>query len=193
MKIIIGLGNPGSEYAKTRHNVGFEVLDQCAKDLNLSFRSTRGFKALFAVGVVEKRPVLMLKPKTFMNQSGQVVLALEKAALIGFENLLVVCDDIALPLGELRLRFKGSSGGHNGLKSMQRALQSPLFARLRIGIGQPPNGERLEDFVLARFSSQESDAIQPLVEQAARACLKWTHFDKDQLLNEVNSVHLKSD
>ncbi len=187
MKIVVGIGNPGAEYEGTRHNVGFDTLDAVARQaaLNPGYRSR--FQALVALVTLEDQSTLLVKPQTYVNLSGQAV----RAALDWYkelvDNLLVVCDDLHLPLGRIRVRRSGSSGGHKGLKSIEQALSTNEFARLRIGIGEPV-GMTAVDFVLSRFAPHERPQIEAAVERAAQAVRCWVRAGVDACMNEFNAA-----
>lgn len=166
-RLIVGLGNPGPEYAGTRHNVGFEVIDCLASRHHIPLRR-RTLRALLGEGVIEGHPVILAKPMTYMNLSGEAVSAISRRYRIPPENVVVVVDDIALPTGKLRLRLKGSSGGHNGLESIQRHLQTTQYPRVRIGVGAAQPGAMV-DHVLSRFHPEEQERIAEAVERAADA------------------------
>lgn len=184
MKVIVGLGNPGREYAATRHNVGFEVVDILAA----SPRAGR-FQHRFAGEVAELTEdagkVLLLKPLTFMNLSGQCIREVLDFYKVPVADLLVVCDDINLPLGKLRFRPKGSHGGHNGLRNIQQHLGTSEYARLRIGVGAPEND--LVDHVLSRFRSSELPIIRDAVALAAQAVTVWIEKGTEVCMNRYNS------
>jgi PTH1 family peptidyl-tRNA hydrolase len=171
-KLVVGLGNPGKEYAGTRHNIGFDVVDRLASKRECSLR--RRWK--FAAEVGEAGGVTLVKPQTFMNRSGLSVAAVVKWLKLTPQDLLVVVDDADLPLGQLRLRPSGGSGGHNGLRSIIEALGSEEFARLRIGIGRrEPFGADITDHVLGRFGAAERTAVREVTDEAVAAiecCLK---------------------
>ena len=153
MKIVVGLGNPGRQYSGTRHNIGFMVADKLASTRALAF-SRKKFKAKLAAGSIEGKPVLLVKPQTFMNSSGESVSALMRFYKCELSDLIVVYDDVDLPFGKLRLRPEGGSAGHKGMRSIISALGSENFPRLRVGIrGEFVYGE-LSDYVLGKFSSE---------------------------------------
>src|SRR6478609_8857399 len=158
MKVIVGLGNPGPKYAGTRHNVGYDVIDYLAAAPGCSTFRER-FEALIAESKEGDETVLLVKPLTFMNLSGRAVRAVLDFYKLPAEQLLVACDDFNLPLGKLRVRAKGSHGGQNGLRNIQDQLGTDAYARLRIGVGQPAEGEAV-DFVLSRFKPGERTAAQ---------------------------------
>jgi len=165
VKMIVGLGNPGREYAHTRHNVGFDVLDHFAKRHRVQIR-TRKHCALIGRLLLGDQEVLLVKPQTFMNNSGSAVAALARDYSVQPTDIVVVYDDIDLPLGRLRIRARGSSGGHKGVESIIRSLGTSDFPRIRIGIGR--SGDPI-DHVLSRFSRSEKAVIAPIIERAADA------------------------
>jgi PTH1 family peptidyl-tRNA hydrolase len=168
MRLIVGLGNPGREYEGSRHNLGFEVVDLLAQrnDIRVCHRLHR---ALYGRGRVAGTDCLVAKPQTFMNASGEAVARLLFYYRIPLADLIVVCDDLALDLGRLRLRRRGSAGGHKGLASIISHLHSPDFPRLRLGIGAPPPGWDGVDWVLSRFAPQERPLADEAVANAAEA------------------------
>lgn len=176
-RLVVGLGNPGPEYAGTRHNIGFEVIEQVAETLKCSLRSRAKFAAIVGEMPVGDSRVTLAKPQTFMNRSGAAVVALLNWTKIPPAELLVVVDDADLPLGQLRLRLAGGNGGHNGLRSIIGALGgNEEFARLRVGIGRTgPAGADITGHVLGKFGAAERKAVADAVQQAAAAvecCLK---------------------
>ncbi len=171
MKLLIGLGNPGKEYLRHRHNIGFMVLDYLAKKHDLSFDKKQS-KAKVAEGEINGHRVLLAKPQTYMNLSGLSVQGLVNKYRVPLPELIVVCDDLDLPLGKIRIRAAGGSAGHNGLKSIIAALGTQEFARLRIGIGRPvveAGKEPVIDYVLTGFNGNEKEAIEAAVARAAEA------------------------
>jgi PTH1 family peptidyl-tRNA hydrolase len=171
--LIVGLGNPGKEYELTRHNAGFMVVKDLAKGLNATFRPALStVKGSLAKGEFEGNQLLLLLPLTYMNESGNAARRAMEYYDIPLENVLVVCDDIALPLGTLRLREKGSAGGHNGLKSIEAHLSTQEYKRLRFGVGQPQESG-LRDFVLERFSKEEQEKLPTPIERATAAIKIW--------------------
>ena len=186
MKIVVGIGNPGLEYDGTRHNVGFDVLDLLAERSALGPSYQKRFSALVTSGFVAGVKTLLVKPQTYVNLSGRSV----RAALEWYdepvENLLVVCDDLNLPLGRLRIRTSGSSGGHKGLMSIAESLGTNAYPRLRIGIGQPKPG-RAVDFVLSRFTSEERIEIDAAIGRAEEATRFWLHHDMQACMNRLNA------
>lgn len=169
-KVILGIGNPGEKYSCTRHNLGFDVVDAVAQDLSLSFELEK-CKSLLAMGEYNNQKILLVKPLTFVNLSGQAAKEIIHFGCLDSSSLLVVVDDIHLKVGDMRFRPKGSSGGHNGLKSIISYLGTEEFPRLRIGIGQP-QGELIEH-VLSCFSQDETSVIKNTVVLAKEKCKNW--------------------
>jgi PTH1 family peptidyl-tRNA hydrolase len=173
MKMIVGLGNPGRRYEGTAHNLGFEVADILARRWSLSFRESKRAKAEVAEGVIGNRPVVLVKPLTFMNLSGEAVAALTRQAEMAEDDLLVMTDDVSLPIGRLRIRPGGSHGGHNGLRSIVERLGHDRFARLRVGIRPSWEIEDLVQFVLSRLPPLERNQLGEMADLAADAAESW--------------------
>ncbi|WEG12729.1 aminoacyl-tRNA hydrolase [Pullulanibacillus sp. KACC 23026] len=185
MKLIIGLGNPGSEFAKTRHNIGFEVVDAISDTHHFPLDKLK-FNAQFGKGKINGEDLVLVKPLTYMNLSGEAVAPLMKFYQIPVEDILVVYDDMDLPLGKIRLREKGSAGGHNGIKSLIQHLGTQEFKRIRIGIGRPNGREPVVDFVLKRFSKEDQPVVERSVEEAQKACEAWLTQPFLQVMNAFN-------
>jgi PTH1 family peptidyl-tRNA hydrolase len=184
MKVIVGLGNPGAKYAGTRHNVGFEVIDYLAAAPGCSpFREK--FEAFVAEMKEGDETVLLVKPLTFMNLSGRTIRAILDFYKVPVENLLVVCDDINLPLGKLRVRVKGSHGGQNGLRNIQEQMGTDAYARLRIGIDQPSFDA--VDHVLSKFKPGERKTVDDAVASAAQAVLTFVRQGTEATMNKFNA------
>jgi len=183
--LIVGLGNIGPEYENTRHNIGFMVLDAFAKASNTVFQDRRyGFVAETRV---KNRSLLLLKPSTFMNLSGNAVRYWLQKENIGLENLLVIVDDLALPFGTLRLKSKGSSAGHNGLKHIEQILGTQQYARLRFGIGDDfPRGAQV-DYVLDEFSGEEQQSLPERLEKAAEIVRSFCLAGVEITMNQYNN------
>ena len=195
MKAIVGLGNPGGEYKSTRHNVGFDVLDELAKRWGVELKASSRRKARLAV--VKDRDVLLAQPQTFMNLSGIAVGGLMAFYKVRPADVLVVVDEVQLPLGKLRLRQSGSAGGHNGLKSVIEMVGQD-FPRLRIGVGRGNDQWDLSDHVLARFSAEERPTIERAVKRAADAVETFVGDGVFAAMNRYNapeeaSENLKSE
>ena len=170
--LIVGLGNPGPEYAKTRHNVGFRAAELLAKQAGVKLDRAK-FRALTRTAELAGRKVLLLEPQTFMNNSGEAVQLAAMFYKIPISRILVLSDDISLPVGKIRVRAEGSAGGHNGLKSVISQLGSQDFPRIRIGVGAKPHPDYdLADWVLSSFTAEEEKALAPAVEHAAAAVLE---------------------
>jgi peptidyl-tRNA hydrolase, PTH1 family len=186
MKLIVGLGNPGGKYNQTRHNVGFEVAGKLAKRFAASPPRAR-FQGEIVEATIAGQKTLILTPLTYMNASGGSVLASRDFYKIENENILVVCDDFALPLAKLRLRAKGSSGGQNGLADILRRLGTEEIPRLRIGIGIPLPGRDPAAYVLSRFTSEEQPEIAAAIERAAEAAAAWVELGLAAAMNRYNT------
>ena len=187
MKAIVGLGNPGSRYKNTRHNVGWHVVDRLAARFAAG-KSSKARHAEVSRGERGGEPILLLKPLTYMNDSGKAVRALVEKDHLPLEHILVVYDDLDLLLGKLRLRAGGSSGGHNGIKSIQQHVAGKLgdFPRIKIGIGRPPAGVDPIDHVLTTFTPDEKPAIEAAVERAADAVECWVQEGIEAAMNKFN-------
>ncbi len=185
MKLVVGLGNPGEEYERSRHNLGFQVLDRLAVRHGIVV-DTKKKKSLIGRFRLGKERVMLLKPQTFVNLSGEAVLYMASFLRIMPENIIVVCDDVNLPFGSVRIRKYGSSGGHNGIKSLIQFLKSDNFPRIRIGVGGPPEQTRLENFVLSKFSTDELASLDPVIDKVCDAVQYIIDGDVDRAMNEFN-------
>lgn len=185
MKIVIGLGNPGSRYKDTRHNIGFMALDRLAGRLDAEF-SQEKYGGLVARTARAGEPLLLVKPLTFMNNSGDCVARVVRYTETDLGDMLVVADDVNLPLGRLRFREGGSAGGHNGLKSIIERLGSQEFPRLRIGVGPGDGGSGLVDHVLGSFSAEERPVCGETVGRAVEAVLVYLDEGITRAMNEFN-------
>lgn len=184
MKLIVGLGNPGAEYEKTRHNVGWQVVEAFARKFRIDV--TRHEKnALTGTGRVAGGSVMVAKPLTYMNLSGDAVRLLMNAYLESSQEMIVVYDDIDLPLGRLRIRPNGSSGTHNGMRSIIGTINNENFPRLRVGIGSAEQG-RLRDYVLDEFTSEEQPIVDRAVERAVDALVLFVRGDLKRAMNQFN-------
>jgi PTH1 family peptidyl-tRNA hydrolase len=183
--LIVGLGNPGRQYERTRHNVGWEVLDLLAKRHGLQFR-TKQARAEIARGTIAGRPVILAKPQTFMNLSGQAVRALVQFYKLPLAQVLIIHDDLDLPLGTIRLRERGSAGGHNGLTSVIQQLGTPNVPRLRVGIERPPVPGDQVNWVLGHFSAAERAELAPALSAAADAAETWLREGITPAMNRFN-------
>lgn len=188
MKWLVGLGNPGREYEKTRHNVGFRVIDRLSGKCGIPLKMTK-WQALLGEGKIDGEKFLLVKPLTYMNRSGEAVQKVLHWYKLSLEELLVVYDDLDLPVGKLRLREKGSAGGHNGMKSIIAHLGSDSFKRIRIGIGRPPEGMQVPDYVLSPFSKGESALVDQSLAKAAEAVRLWAKTPFAQVMNQYNQAN----
>jgi PTH1 family peptidyl-tRNA hydrolase len=186
VKIVVGLGNPGPEYDDTRHNAGWWLLDRLAHDWRLGpFRAQGG--ALVCSGQVSGGGVVLAKPTTYMNRSGGALLALLEGSELGsLQDLLVVVDDAALDVGRVRLRPRGGAGGHNGLSSVIAALGTEEFSRLRIGVGKPPQGESMVDWVLSPMPAEDEDVVLGLLPDLTEGVRVWVEEGAEAAMNRIN-------
>ena len=182
--LIIGLGNPGEKYENSRHNIGFKVLDKLASLSNISFSTDK----LADVSVLKHkgRQLILLKPNTFMNLSGKAVNYWMQKEKVSADNILVVSDDISLPFSTLRLRSKGSDGGHNGLKDIIEVLQSTSFSRIKFGIGSEFNKGRQSDYVLGNWSDEETNLLEERMDLAVKMILSFTTIGINRTMNDFN-------
>lgn len=186
MYLIIGLGNPGSKYSWTRHNIGFEVVDYIAKLYDISISKIK-HKALLGEGMVQGKKVILAKPQTYMNNSGESIREMKEWYKIDVKNIIVIYDDISLPTGKLRIRPKGSAGGHNGIKSIIYQLNTDIFPRIKVGVGQPNHPDYdLADYVLGRFSKEEENDIIEAIKEAAQAVATIIQSGVDVAMNKFN-------
>lgn len=191
MYIIAGLGNPGSKYAHTRHNAGFESIERLADKYRIDI-STKKFQALCGSGVIEGQKVLLLKPQTYMNLSGESLrAACDFYKIDPEEELIVLYDDISLEPGQLRIRKKGSAGGHNGMKSIIQHLGTQIFKRVKIGVGEKPAGYDLADYVLGHFSKEDWGEMTEAFDRAALAAARLVTEDAEHVMNEFNTRKVK--
>ncbi len=186
MHIIAGLGNPGKEYENTRHNIGFDVIDALSDQYSIEVKE-RGFKALCGKGMIEGERVILVKPQTYMNLSGESLRQIIDFFKIDVEEeLIVISDDIALEAGTVRIRKKGSAGGHNGIKNIILNLGTENFQRIRIGVGEKPKEWDLIDYVLGHFSKEERKRMDEAVEDAVKAIGVILSEDIDRAMNRFN-------
>jgi len=172
MKLIVGLGNPGKKYEKTRHNIGFLVIDELASRHGFTLDRTK-FKGDYAVEHISGEKVIFLKPQTYMNLSGNAVRPLMDYYGAAPEDVLVIYDDLDLPTGKIRLRAKGGHGGHNGMRSLIEHLGTKEFNRIRFGVGRPQNAQPVVDYVLNDFAKSEQETVQESIRTSADACDEW--------------------
>lgn len=184
MKLIIGLGNIGKEYESTRHNIGFMVIDRLAKDLSIDV-DTNKFKSKIGEKNINGEKIILMKPSTYMNLSGEAVIEIVNFYKINIEDILVIHDDLDLPVGKLRLRTKGSAGGQNGIKNIIAHLKTQEFNRIRIGIG---NNKlyNTADYVLSKFDSEEKSIIDESIAEASKAVQVYINKDFSIAMNRYN-------
>ena len=183
--LIIGLGNPGREYKDNRHNIGFMVIDRIAVRLNAQGMKLQS-KALVMSGIYEDRKIILAKPQTYMNLSGQSVQGLLNFYKIPFENLIIAHDDLDLPLGTIRIRPGGGPGGQRGMASTIEQLGTQDFPRLRIGIGRPPGRMDPKDYVLQNFTKDEQKMLSEIIDRAADAALAFVTDGLNKAMNQFN-------
>lgn len=185
MKLIVGLGNPTAKYDKTRHNVGFEVIDQLSKEYNITVDIAK-HKGLYGKGKIEGQSVILLKPMTYMNLSGESVVAVANYFKIEAEDIIVIYDDINLDVGRLRIREKGSAGGHNGIKNIIAHLGTDGFPRIRVGVGMKPPKMDLADYVLSHFTKDEQAMMESGYDKACKALELMVMDDIPKAMNDYN-------
>ncbi len=170
--LIVGLGNPGRAYEKTRHNIGFQVVEAFAEKLGCGFRKASAFHGLVAEGVIGEKKIVILKPQTYMNSSGEAVKVCSSYYKVPSTQILVVSDDVYLPFDRIRLKASGGSGGHNGLKSIESHLGTQVYMRLRVGVSNKASGD-LADYVLSPFLEEEKQRLPDLVKHAVETLELW--------------------
>ena len=185
MYLIAGLGNPTSQYANTRHNVGFDAIDYLAEANNISV-DTKKHKALIGKGIIGGQKVILAKPQTYMNLSGETLIDIYKYYKVDLDNIIVIYDDIDLDVGKLRIRKKGSAGTHNGMRSIVKCLGSGDFPRVRVGVSKPMKGQDLADFVLSRFRKEEQADLDIGLEKAYKAVEAMIKENVDIAMNKYN-------
>lgn len=192
MFLIVGLGNPDKRYEKTRHNVGFDTIDAIADRYGIRVREKK-HKALCGTGVIKGTKVILAKPQTYMNLSGESI-----AEIINFykldpeEEMIVIFDDISLAPGNIRVRKKGSAGGHNGVKSIIACTGNQNFMRIKVGVGEKPQGWDLADYVLGRFSDEDRSAVETAIANAVEAAVLMMQGQADKAMNDYNAKKQES-
>jgi len=187
MKLIVGLGNPGKTYTGSRHNIGFTVLTELADSLKIDFRRAWLQRAELAKGSISGEEIILAKPVTFMNLSGIAVAALLRKHGLDLKDLLVICDDLDLELGRIKIRKGGSSGGHQGLQSIIERIGTSDFSRLRVGISRPVDKEDVTDYVLSNFKTGERSQVKAAVAIASECVKSWiTEKDTEKIMNTFN-------
>ncbi len=185
-KLIVGLGNPGKDYEYTRHNFGFMAVARFAKEKKIEFHKSSSLKGLVGKGSIEGQDIFLLLPMTFMNHSGLAVKEFLKQKNIVPENMLVVCDDLDLLFGQMRVRPSGSDGGHNGLTSIIECLETKDFPRLRLGLGRPNQKDDVVSFVLSTFNAQEKKELNAPLEKAVLCCMSWLTQGMTKTMSKFN-------
>ena len=183
MFLIVGLGNPGSQYEDTRHNIGFKVIDNIAKEYNIEINRQK-FKGMCGEGFINGEKVILLKPTTYMNLSGESVREIVDFYKLSNEDVLVIYDDISLDVGRLRIREKGSAGGHNGIKSIIAHLGTDIFPRIKVGVGQP--NVDLVNYVLGKFTKEEMEVLSESIDASTKAAKEIISGDVKTAMNIYN-------
>ena len=187
MKMIIGLGNPGKQYETTRHNIGFQVIDELSDHLSAPAMQSK-FNGMYTTVHRPEGKVMLVKPLTYMNLSGECIRPLMDYFEVAVEDIVVIYDDLDLAPGTIRLRQKGSAGGHNGMKSLIAHLGTDQFNRVRIGVGRPTNGMKVPDYVLSSFTKEEAPVIDEAVQKSTKACEAWIGRPFLEVMNNFNGV-----
>ncbi|WCM70336.1 aminoacyl-tRNA hydrolase [Clostridium perfringens] len=188
MILIVGLGNPGKQYEQTRHNIGFDVIDYMANKYNIDVNREK-FKGICGEGFIENKKVILLKPLTYMNLSGESIRELANFYKLEDDEIIVVYDDISLDIGRLRIREKGSAGGHNGIKSIIQNLSGDKFPRVKVGVGQPK--DNLVNHVLGKFSKEDREHIEKVIPVVSDAIVEIVKNDAKESMNKFNGVNIE--
>ena len=188
MILIVGLGNPGKQYEQTRHNIGFDVIDYMANKYNIDVNREK-FKGICGEGFIENKKVILLKPLTYMNLSGESIRELANFYKLEDDEIIVVYDDISLDIGRLRIREKGSAGGHNGIKSIIQNLGGDKFPRVKVGVGQPK--DNLVNHVLGKFSQEDREHIEKVIPVVSDAIVEIVKNDAKESMNKFNGVNIE--
>lgn len=188
MILVVGLGNPGKQYEQTRHNIGFDVIDYMANKYNIDVNREK-FKGVLGEGFIENEKVILLKPLTYMNLSGESIRELANFYKLEDDEIIVVYDDISLDIGRLRIREKGSAGGHNGIKSIIQNLGGDKFPRVKVGVGQPK--DNLVNHVLGKFSKEDREKMEKVIPIASDAIVEIIKNDAKESMNKFNGVNIE--
>ncbi|MGG7208550.1 aminoacyl-tRNA hydrolase [Clostridium perfringens] len=188
MILIVGLGNPGKQYEQTRHNIGFDVIDYMANKYNIDVNREK-FKGICGEGFIENKKVILLKPLTYMNLSGESIRELANFYKLEDDEIIVVYDDISLDIGRLRIREKGSAGWHNGIKSIIQNLGGDKFPRVKVGVGQPK--DNLVNHVLGKFSKEDREHIEKVIPVVSDAIVEIVKNDAKESMNKFNGVNIE--
>lgn len=185
MYLIVGLGNPEPEYSRTRHNMGFDVINELSKKYDIELDGTN-FKSIYGIGNIQNHRVMLCKPQTYMNLSGDAIIQVINFYKIPIENILIIYDDIDTEVGKIRIKKKGSAGGHNGMKSVINRLNTEEFERIRIGIGKPTNDEDLIEYVIRKVNCIEYKKLQKGVELGVEAVYEILENGTNDAMNKFN-------
>ena len=185
MKLIVGLGNPEKDYANTRHNMGFNVINKLAEKYNIEIKKDK-FKAIFGNGIIEGEKVILIKPQTFMNLSGEAVQEFVNFYKVSLQDIIIIYDDVDIEPGKIRIRKNGSSGNHNGMKSVISCLNSESFPRIRVGIGKPQGHLDMIAHVIGGISEEDKEALKTGVDFASEAVIEIIKNDIDTAMNKYN-------
>ena len=188
MKLIVGLGNPGTEYENTRHNAGFKFIDNFAKANNLNFNKEK-FNGLYTEFNYKNEKIILLKPQKYMNLSGEVVIKFKEFFKIPLENILIICDDLDTELGKIKIKYKGSSGGHNGLKNIESHLHSNEYKRIKIGISNNKDHDRI-DYVIGKMPKHDLEILDKVTAKAPEIINDYLNISFDNLMNKYNSMEV---
>ncbi len=185
MYLIVGLGNPEPEYSNTRHNMGFDVINKISESSNIKVSKSK-FDALYGMGEINNKKVILLKPQTYMNLSGESIIKFKKFYKISNKNIIVIYDDIDLKIGDIRLKPKGSSGTHNGMKSVIKNLKTEDFIRVRVGIGTPKHKEDIINYVIGAIPKREKEVLEQSIKKAAQSVIEILENGIDVAMNKFN-------
>lgn len=185
MYLIVGLGNPENDYARTRHNMGFDVINKLAKEYDIEMSRTK-FDGIYGTGVIENEKVMLLKPQTFMNASGESIIQFKNFYKLDDSQIIVILDDIEIEPGNIRIKRKGSAGSHNGLKSVVYSLKTEEFARIRVGIGKPKQGTELIEHVIGHIEDEEYIKLEEGIEKAKEATITILKSGIEVAMNKYN-------
>ena len=185
MYLIIGLGNPEEKYSNTRHNMGFDVINELSKECDIKVSKSK-FDAFYGMGEIKGKKVILIKPQTYMNLSGESIIKFKKFYKISNKNIIVIYDDIDLKLGDIRLKAKGSSGSHNGMKSVVENLNTEDFIRVRVGIGAPENKDDMINYVIGQIPKREREVLDESITKAKNSILEILENGIDRAMNKFN-------
>ena len=185
MKLIVGLGNPGKEYADTRHNAGFKFIDEYAKSKGLTFNQNK-FKGLYTTFINNGEKIILLKPQKYMNLSGEVVRDFVNFFKIKTDDILIICDDLDTPLGKIKIKYKGSSGGHNGLKNIEQNLNTNEYKRIKIGISNDKNEDRI-NYVIGKMPQEDLNKLNEVTSRSPEILEDYLNLKFDNLMNKYNT------